>query len=129
MYERLAEELRQAITSGAYKPGDRLPSTLELMGRTGVANLTVRGAYRMLIEEGLVESVAKRGFYVRRPNVATWRLNPGHGARRASPGMLDGWDADVEAAGRAHREEISVAIDNDHRLLALNFHRRLIRWK
>ena len=62
VYERLADELRQAITSGRYKPGDRLPSTLELMERTGVANLTVRSAYRLLVEEGLVESIPKRGF-------------------------------------------------------------------
>ncbi len=105
VYERLADELRQAITSGQYKPGDRLPSTLDLMARTGVANLTVRGAYRVLIEEGLVEPVSKRGFYVRRPNAATWRMNPGHGARRARPEMLDGWAADIDAAGRQHREE------------------------
>jgi GntR family transcriptional regulator len=112
VYERLADELRQAIVSGQYKPGDRLPSTLELMARTGVANLTVRGAYRMLIEEGLVESVSKRGFYVRRPNVMTWHMNPGRGMRRAGAGVLDGWAADVEAAGQAQREEISVAIED-----------------
>src|SRR5215470_18613283 len=82
VYERLADELRQQIVSGRYEPGDRLPSTLELMERTGVANLTVRGAYRMLIEEGLVESVNKRGFYVRRPNVMTWHMTPGRGSRR-----------------------------------------------
>ena len=112
VYERLADELRQAITSGQYQPGDRLPSTLELMARTGVANLTVRGAYRVLIEEGLVEPVAKRGFYVRRPNVMTWRMSPAPGARRTGPEVLDGWAADVEAAGLAHREEISVAIED-----------------
>ncbi len=112
VYERLADELRQGIVSGKYKPGDRLPSTLELMERTGVANLTVRGAYRALIEEGLVESVSKRGFYVRHPNEMTWRMNPGHGTRRAGPGVLDGWAADVEAAGLAHMEGISVAIED-----------------
>ena len=112
VYERLADELRQAIVSGRYKPGDRLPSTLELMERTGVANLTVRGAYRVLIEEGLVESVSKRGFYVRRPNVQTWRMSPPRGARRAGTGLLDGWADDAEAAGLAHREEISVAIED-----------------
>jgi GntR family transcriptional regulator len=112
VYERLADELRQDIFSGRHKPGDRLPSTLDLMERTGVANLTVRGAYRMLIEEGLVESVSKRGFYVRRPNVMTWRMNPGQRARRGGPGVLDAWAADVEAAGRAHREETSVAIED-----------------
>ena len=84
VYERLADELRQGIVSGRYKPGDRLPSTLELMERTGVANLTVRGAYRVLVEEGLVESVSKKGFYVRRPNAMTWRMNP----RRAAAGSL-----------------------------------------
>jgi len=112
VYERLADELRQAIVSGQYRPGDRLPSTLELMARTGVANLTVRGAYRVLVEEGLVEPVAKRGFYVRRPNVMTWRMSPASGARRAGPEVLDGWVADVEAAGLAHREEVSVAIED-----------------
>ena len=112
VYERLADELRQAIVSGQYKPGDRLPSTLELMASTGVANLTVRGAYRMLIEEGLVESIAKRGFYVRRPNVMTWHMNGGRGTRRVGADVLDSWVADVEAAGLAHREEISVAIED-----------------
>src|ERR1035438_4388228 len=69
VYERLADELRQRIVSGQYQPGERLPSTLDLMSRTGVANLTVRGAYRVLVEEGLVESVNKRGIYVRRPKI------------------------------------------------------------
>jgi GntR family transcriptional regulator len=112
VYERLADELRREIVSGKYKPGDRLPSTLELMERTGVANLTVRGAYRMLIEEGLVEAISKRGFYVRRPNAMTWRMNPGSTARRTGSSVLDLWAADVEAAGLAHREEISIAIDD-----------------
>ena len=117
VYERLADELRQEIVAGKYKPGDRLPSTLELMERTGVANLTVRGAYRMLIEEGLVEAISKRGFYVRRPNAVTWRMNPGSAARRAGSGVLDLWAADVEAAGLAYREEISVAIDDSSALV------------
>jgi DNA-binding GntR family transcriptional regulator len=60
-----------------------MPSTLDLMARTGVANLTVRGAYRVLIEEGLIEPVPKRGFYVRRQNVRTWRMNPSAGSRKA----------------------------------------------
>src|SRR5713101_9607122 len=101
VYERLADELRQGIQSGRYKPGDRLPSTLELMERTGVANLTVRGAYRVLIEEGLVESVNKRGCYVRQPNAATWHMNPALKGRRATGSPLDAWPDDVAAAGRA----------------------------
>jgi GntR family transcriptional regulator len=117
VYERLADELRQGIVSGRYKPGDRLPSTLELMERTGVANLTVRGAYRVLIEEGLVESVNKRGFYVRQPNTVTWRMNPTPRGRRPGTSPLDAWAADVAAAGRACRDEISVAIENSSALV------------
>ncbi len=112
VYERLADELRQGIVSGRYKPGDRLPSTMELMERTGVANLTVRGAYRVLVEEGLVESISKKGFYVRRPNAMTWRMNPPKGSRRVSPDILDRWVADADEAGLEHREEISVAIED-----------------
>ena len=112
VYERLADELRQGIVSGRYKPGDRLPSTLELMERTGVANLTVRGAYRVLVEEGLVESVSKKGFYVRRPNAMTWRMNPPKGSRRVSPDIIDRWAADADDAGLAHREDISIAIED-----------------
>jgi GntR family transcriptional regulator len=110
VYEQLADELRQGIVSGQYQPGDRLPSTLDLMARTGVANLTVRGAYRVLVEEGLVESVNKRGFYVRRPNATTWQMTPGENPR--GPVALDRWAADAEAAGLRHREEISVAIED-----------------
>jgi GntR family transcriptional regulator len=118
VYERLADELRQAILSGQYQPGDRLPSTLDLMARTGVANLTVRGAYRVLVEEGLVEPIPKRGFYVRRPNVTTWRMNAGAGGRKAAPELLDGWAADAEAAGLTPAVEITVAIEDAGVLVA-----------
>jgi DNA-binding GntR family transcriptional regulator len=82
------------------------------MERTGVANLTVRGAYRVLVEEGLVESVSKKGFYVRRPNAMTWKMNPPRGSRRLAPDIMDRWAADAEEAGLAHREEISIAIED-----------------
>jgi len=118
VYERLADELREAITSGQYKPGDRLPSTLDLMARTGVANLTVRGAYRVLVEEGLVESIPKRGFYVRRPHVMSWLLNPGAGGRKATADLLDGWAANVEGAGLVPVQEVSIAIEDAGALVA-----------
>ena len=112
VYERLAAELRQGILSGQYQPGDRLPSTLEIMERTGVANLTVRGAYRMLVEEGLVESIPKKGFYVRRPSIMTWRMTPARTGRRPGAIPLDAWAADAEAAGLGHREDITVTIED-----------------
>jgi GntR family transcriptional regulator len=112
VYEQLADDLRKAIADGQYQPGDRLPSTLELMARTGVANLTVRGAYRVLVEEGLVESVSKKGFYVRRPNAMTWQMNPGGDPERPGTAAVDGWAASAQAAGLRYREEISIAIED-----------------
>jgi GntR family transcriptional regulator len=112
VYERLADELRSDILSGRYQPGDRLPSTLDLMDKAKVANLTVRGAYRVLVEEGLVEPVAKKGFYVRRPNVMQWHLSPRAGGRRGDSRPLDEWTADARAAGLRHEEEISVVIED-----------------
>src|SRR5690348_12924394 len=112
VYERLADEIRQQIVSGKYRPGDRLPSTLELMERTGVANLTVRGAYRVLVEEGLVESVPKRGFYVRRPSAMVWRMTHGGTRKAAGQALLDGWELDVVSAGLEPAAEVSVAIED-----------------
>ena len=117
VYERLADELRADIASGKYRPGDRLPSTLDLMERTGVANLTVRGAYRVLVEEGLVESVPKRGFYVRRPCAMAWHMTHG-GTRKAGQVLLDGWEIDALAAGLEPAEEVSVAIEDEGVLVA-----------
>lgn len=118
VYERLADDLRADITSGKYRPGDRLPSTLELMERTGVANLTVRGAYRVLVEEGLVESVPKRGFYVRRHTTMTWHLNQPRPGRKTGPPLLDGWEHDARAAGLEPSQEITVAIEDGAVLVA-----------
>lgn len=116
VYERLADELRESIISGRYQPGDRLPSTTELMASNGVANLTVRGAYRVLVEEGLVETVPKRGFFVRRPDQMTWNMTAS--GRRRGLLMVDGWAQDATAAGRSHREDITVAIEDVSALVA-----------
>ncbi|GGO86501.1 GntR family transcriptional regulator [Wenjunlia tyrosinilytica] len=64
-YLLAADVLRQEITSGRIKPGDRLPSARELEERFGIANMTVRSALRVLREEGLIYSVQGRGSYVR----------------------------------------------------------------
>ncbi len=117
VYERLADELRHDIAAGRYQPGDRLPSTLDLMERTGVANLTVRGAYRVLVEEGLVESIPKRGFYVRRTSAMAWHMTHG-GTRKAGQALLDGWEIDALAAGMEPAGEVSVAIEGAGVLVA-----------
>ena len=82
-----------------------------------MANLTVRGAYRVLVEEGLVESIPKRGFYVRRPSAMTWHMTHA-GTRKAGQALLDGWELDVLAAGLEPVPELSVAIEDAGVLVA-----------
>ncbi len=56
-YKRLADELREAILAGEYAPGERLPVEGELAARFGVGRSTVREALRILLSEGLVETL------------------------------------------------------------------------
>ncbi|MFG2077918.1 GntR family transcriptional regulator [Nonomuraea maritima] len=55
-YERIAEELRKKILSGAHPVGSPLPSETELAERYGAARGTVRQAVAVLAAEGLVGS-------------------------------------------------------------------------
>src|SRR5258708_18020789 len=70
-----------------------------------------------MVGEGWREPIPKRGFYVRRPHVMTWRMNAG-GGRKAGPQLLDGWGADADAAGLTPVQEISVAIEDARVLVA-----------
>ncbi len=56
MYQRVAADLRQAITDGAYGSGGRLPAEGDLARRYGVSRGTVRQALAVLRAEGLVTS-------------------------------------------------------------------------
>src|SRR3954468_7709695 len=55
-YERIADELRDEILTGAHPVGSQLPSEAELAGRFGAARGTVRQAVAVLVAEGLVGS-------------------------------------------------------------------------
>jgi GntR family transcriptional regulator len=68
-YQRVADDLRRAITTGTYHPGDQLPTLAELTTRYGIAVMTARDAIRQLVTEGLVISRQGKGAYVlRRPS-------------------------------------------------------------
>lgn len=64
-YLELAEILRDRITSGQLKAGDRLPSERDLSQTYDVAPMTARAAVQLLRNEGLVEVVRGRGVAVR----------------------------------------------------------------
>ncbi|WEB41265.1 GntR family transcriptional regulator [Streptomyces yunnanensis] len=74
-YLLAAGKLRKQIEEGKLKPGDKLPSSRDLVTELGIANATVHSALRVLREEGLVYSVPNRGTYVSDPKAAEFKID------------------------------------------------------
>jgi DNA-binding GntR family transcriptional regulator len=65
----LADALRQSIIDGEFAPGSRLSESM-LAERFAVSRNTVREAFRVLAEQGLVEHTPHRGVAVAAPTIA-----------------------------------------------------------
>lgn len=63
-YVVLANRLGAQVQSGVLKPGDRLPSILDLRNLYGVSQATAQRAYSILEREGLVVRRPSSGFFV-----------------------------------------------------------------
>lgn len=64
VYQQIAGDLRDLISTGTYAPGSRLPANKALSAQYGVADGTLRTALGVLRSEGLVISQSTRGTYV-----------------------------------------------------------------
>jgi len=64
IYQQLIRQITHAITTGALKPGDRLPTIRQLAAEQVVNPNTVARAYRELERDGLVESGPRIGTFV-----------------------------------------------------------------
>lgn len=56
VYERVVQQIEEAIYLGQLRPGERLPSERELMAQFAVSRATIREALRVLQSAGLVQS-------------------------------------------------------------------------
>ena len=63
-YRKIFEQLRQAIASGKYKEGQRIPSETQLSRTCGASRLTVARAVKELETLGLIERRPGSGSYV-----------------------------------------------------------------
>jgi DNA-binding FadR family transcriptional regulator len=65
-------QIRRAILSGQYRPGDRLPTEREMAQQFGVSRVTVRDALRALEANGLVRVKVggQGGPYVSEPDIS-----------------------------------------------------------
>ena len=71
VYLRIQQDLRAAIGSKDYKPGDLLPSETELAKRYATTRATVVHALQGLVFEGLIKRKQGLGTFVAHPVVST----------------------------------------------------------
>lgn len=64
IYEQIVNQLKDAIVSHELSAGEALPSIRGLASELQVSVITTKRAYEELEKEGLIRSVAGKGFYV-----------------------------------------------------------------
>jgi len=74
LHERIRQEIEGRIMAGDLRPGERLPSELELMAHYGCARMTVNKALSRLSESGLLERRKRAGTFVARPRTVSMVL-------------------------------------------------------
>lgn len=68
IFESIAAYFRRMIHRGFYKPGDALPSVREVALSERINPNTVVRAYGLLVEEGLIVTIPKKGYFVAEDN-------------------------------------------------------------
>lgn len=64
IYEQIVNQMKDAIVTGRLVPGEALMSIRALAAELQVSVITTKRAYEELEKEGLIRSVAGKGFYV-----------------------------------------------------------------
>ncbi|MBE9141108.1 GntR family transcriptional regulator [Nodosilinea sp. LEGE 07088] len=73
----ISEQLKEKIETGAYEPGERLPSEFDLGAVFGVSRTTIRKAIASLIQQGLVTTQRGKGIFVTDPHKISFSMaNP-----------------------------------------------------
>jgi GntR family transcriptional regulator len=87
-YFQLVSVLREEIVSSRWKPGERLPSELELCSHFGVSRTVVRQALARLENERLLRREKGRGTFVADTHERSWQLQSSAGFFHDEVGRL-----------------------------------------
>jgi len=68
-YRQIATSIKNHISTGAYQQGQPLPTEARLREDFAVSRVTIRQAIKLLVDEGILESIQGSGTYVRRKKV------------------------------------------------------------
>ena len=91
--DMIAETLKQQITEGTYRVGDKLPAEPELMKTFGVGRSSVREAVKLLVNMGVV------------------RVQQGSGTFVAVPSNNDDVNIKMSTADRTELDEVRKILD------------------
>jgi GntR family transcriptional regulator len=75
LHHQVANDLRERIESGAWRPGQRIPGEQELTDLYGASRTTIRQALASLAQEGLISREPGRGSFVRDPTITAGPRN------------------------------------------------------
>lgn len=64
VYKQLIQTIQNLVFTGEFKEGEFIPSMNELAGELNISKETVKKAYSILREKGIIESSHGKGFYV-----------------------------------------------------------------
>lgn len=70
LYEHLYGCIKNDILSGKLRPGIKLPSKRTFAKNLGISTITVENAYALLVSEGYVYSIPKKGYFVSDVNIS-----------------------------------------------------------
>ncbi len=111
----VADDLRARILAGELAPGDPVPSEPELMEAYGYSRDTVRKAYAVLTNEGLVTNGQGRPRRVRKHAPLEMPFAQSESRQRADQRRergTDAWVSDVAEQARTADQRLSVSIDD-----------------
>lgn len=91
--DMIAETLKQQITEGTYRVGDKLPTESELMKTFGVGRSSIREAVKLLVNMGVV------------------RVQQGSGTFVAVPSNNDDVNIKMSTADRTELDEVRKILD------------------
>lgn len=104
-YQQIADDLRQRISDGDYRSGDKLPTEAELMAEYGMSRIVIRNAIQTLVGEGLVTTQRGKGMFVREQRQLQKRISGDlYGKRPVSSPV----QAATEAGGRRSEWDAST---------------------
>lgn len=71
IYMQIQDKIREGITKGVWKPGERLPSENELASQFATTRATVVHAMQGLLADGLIDRIRGKGTFVKASPIVT----------------------------------------------------------